>query len=1326
MSANNQDYLEKVSILLEYDTSELKGQHKKLVDDNKKLLKELTELKKIANEKEMQWVNSEIKNRVSAFEKAERKLLNLQKQNSRERLAIENLNFKKRQSNLNVISQITKNAHEIKMAYINKEMKATSEANKLEIENIRRTTALLTQQSRERIANARLEAQANRSNSTVGVGGRIVGAARNIASMAVGGLIASPALLAVSAVASYVTDIVKGTAELNKNLSKVKAITNATTKDMKQLAETMKDVSVNLGFSTKEVADFVLTIARMGVEAENISKVSSSVAKLAKITDSDLNRAGEVVIQTMNAFEIGFENTDAVVNKMMRTLNGSALDLEKYATIMSYVSASAYEVGVSMDEAHSMVMLLANSGLKASTVGTSLRNIFGKLSEDGKSLTEVIKKLKDEQLSYSDAVALVGARGANALSILINKYEELGRLQSKSLASLATVDTGVATVEESVFVRMQKALNAGKTEAEFFANEQLSASSFVGEDADKLKKLPKQQKEAIIANVMNKYISDNISGDFEKKSPEEQMQELVDLSNTFLKDKNNKNFLEAMSRYTERIGRFDIDRIDKGFVAKTLSTMISAKNKDFVANARQNELADVQRALTKAENSGEFVKFKEENGGKGYEEAKLDWVRSKLSGKYKYSDAELTKVIQTNSTGLVTVEQWVKAYYEQEKIVKAVQKNGMKATQADIMRMLEAQGKMDEYKAKICLIMPELPLCSASAGRADTKITQNEAKISASDLRFKIKSNEARDAIGALEQKTKQSIEGIRSKKGTTEYDMEVSKYMSQYQGEYQNILDKFFGEDSVDNLKAIMQADIENLTKAISALDEADKKALEEYEKSDKGKKAQLRLSDVTTANATLRLQYEQKKTGMLNTESAIYNKYRRVGEQYQLDNRQLFFTSDIDKQIANSSLSNISAISNGSIAELEAQANVRRAQQTAQDTGGLFKKGKAGRQVTAEENKLLSIQRKNAQLQLEEQLKLEKLLKERIALIEEQKKNIDDEVARLEKEGRTAEAQILKRKGQEDYNKVASTAYGDLVSNKQTQADLTSIIETKDKEDFTKEEQMQLYYDTMSASYDIMVDMYQSYQDRMLEATRQRIEKELQAEQKKLDKENSLLAGAYELGLISQTEYANRKTENEEEFTERKNKLLKEQFEAEKDAEIKTAKLKLTQRIAEMAINVAVAESKKGILGVPFVPIAIGAYTALMTAQSAVEIASIKKKEFVPEKFAGGGMIVGNPHTYGGVPFTVGGKAGFEAEGGEYIVNKYSTSKYRRELEAINSDTFNSDSYFSREGEAVALLRQLVTQGAKPVRAYVTSNDLASDERARKVINAKTKING
>jgi chromosome segregation ATPase-like protein len=99
----------------------------------------------------------------------------------------------------------------------------------------------------------------------------------------------------------------------------------------------------------------------------------------------------------------------------------------------------------------------------------------------------------------------------------------------------------------------------------------------------------------------------------------------------------------------------------------------------------------------------------------------------------------------------------------------------------------------------------------------------------------------------------------------------------------------------------------------------------------------------------------------------------------------------------------------------------------------------------------------------------------------------------------------------------------------------------------------------------------------------------------------------------------------------------------------------------IAEATINTYLGVSKAISQGLP-----MGAVMAAVTlATGMMNVAKIANTDVKYEK---GGLLKGNSHNEGGIPFTVAGRGGFEAEGGEYIVNKRATAMYFPVLEAIN----------------------------------------------------------
>lgn len=89
----------------------------------------------------------------------------------------------------------------------------------------------------------------------------------------------------------------------------------------------------------------------------------------------------------------------------------------------------------------------------------------------------------------------------------------------------------------------------------------------------------------------------------------------------------------------------------------------------------------------------------------------------------------------------------------------------------------------------------------------------------------------------------------------------------------------------------------------------------------------------------------------------------------------------------------------------------------------------------------------------------------------------------------------------------------------------------------------------------------------------------------------------------------------------------------------------------------------------------VTFGAAGALQFALGLVRIlGNIAQARSIVSQFANGGIAAiggvlnGPSHANGGIPFAVGGRVGFEAEGGEAIINKRSTAMYKPLLSQIN----------------------------------------------------------
>ena len=133
-----------------------------------------------------------------------------------------------------------------------------------------------------------------------------------------------------------------------------------------------------------------------------------------------------------------------------------------------------------------------------------------------------------------------------------------------------------------------------------------------------------------------------------------------------------------------------------------------------------------------------------------------------------------------------------------------------------------------------------------------------------------------------------------------------------------------------------------------------------------------------------------------------------------------------------------------------------------------------------------------------------------------------------------------------------------------------------------------------------------------------------------------------------------------SEEEAEQKKVGIRKKAFEQQKKMDVASATMAYFEGLIQ-----AIASNVE--LGFPLGLIVGGIQSAILTASYVNNIKNIKA-----QKFADGGMINGPSHSKGGVPFSVAGRGGFEAEGGEYIAKKKAVSHYGVPfMEAINNMT-------------------------------------------------------
>lgn len=221
---------------------------------------------------------------------------------------------------------------------------------------------------------------------------------------------------------------VKTFSDFSAEMSKVQAVSGATSSEIKDLTQRAKELGRTTRFTASDVAGLQLNLSKLGFNTDDIQKSTKSILDLSTATGEDLAQSAEVAASTLQGFGLDTAETGRIADVMAKSFSSSALDLNKFSIAMATVAPVAQSAGQSIETATGFLSMLANSGLEASTAGTSLRNIFLELSKQGITLDQAFSQIQNSTDKSKTAMELFGKRGATAAVILAENAQQASEL----------------------------------------------------------------------------------------------------------------------------------------------------------------------------------------------------------------------------------------------------------------------------------------------------------------------------------------------------------------------------------------------------------------------------------------------------------------------------------------------------------------------------------------------------------------------------------------------------------------------------------------------------------------------------------------------------------------------------------------------------------------------------------------------------------------------------------------------------------------------------------------------------------------------------------
>lgn len=211
------------------------------------------------------------------------------------------------------------------------------------------------------------------------------------------GVLADLAATAIRACIEGLKDLAVAAFDAGSNfeagMSKVQAISGASTADMQKLTDKAKMMGETTKFSATESAEALQYMAMAGWKTEDMLNGIEGIMNLAAASGEDLATTSDIVTDAMTAFGYGAEEAGHFADVLAAAASNSNTNVAMLGESFKYAAPIAGSLGYSVEDVAVALGLMANSGIKASMAGTSLRNILQRMAKPTKDSEAAMERL---------------------------------------------------------------------------------------------------------------------------------------------------------------------------------------------------------------------------------------------------------------------------------------------------------------------------------------------------------------------------------------------------------------------------------------------------------------------------------------------------------------------------------------------------------------------------------------------------------------------------------------------------------------------------------------------------------------------------------------------------------------------------------------------------------------------------------------------------------------------------------------------------------------------------------------------------------------------
>lgn len=226
------------------------------------------------------------------------------------------------------------------------------------------------------------------------------------------------------------TAVVKMAGDFEQQMAKVSGIAQAYGDDLESLKQNAMDLAETSRFGATEIAEAYEYMGMAGWKTNQILEGTPGIIDLATASGEDLATVSDIVTDGLTAFGLKAEDTSRFVNVLAEAARSSNTNVSMMGESFKYVAPVAGSMGYEIEDIGVALGLMANSGIKASMAGTTLRNMLQRMAKPTKESEMAMDRLglslaNDEGKMYSFKEIMEQIRkGFSEINMPLEEYNQ--------------------------------------------------------------------------------------------------------------------------------------------------------------------------------------------------------------------------------------------------------------------------------------------------------------------------------------------------------------------------------------------------------------------------------------------------------------------------------------------------------------------------------------------------------------------------------------------------------------------------------------------------------------------------------------------------------------------------------------------------------------------------------------------------------------------------------------------------------------------------------------------------------------------------------------